>query len=82
MIFVLIFLENCLLYDDTHDFSVWIRTGSNPADINKFRSHTAIYISCMILWTDERGYVNNTKKKILKILSLPTAIITKFSIRI
>ena len=23
-----------------HDFSVWLRTGSNPADINRFRSHT------------------------------------------
>ena len=23
-----------------HDFSVWLRTGSNPADINQFQSHT------------------------------------------
>ena len=23
-----------------HDFSVWLRTVSNPADINQFRSHT------------------------------------------
>ncbi len=23
-----------------HDFSVWLRTVSNPADINKFRGHT------------------------------------------
>ena len=27
-------LENCLLYDAIHDFSVLLRTGSNPADIN------------------------------------------------
>ena len=25
---------------DTCFFSVWLRTGSNPADINRFRSHT------------------------------------------
>ena len=23
-----------------HNFSVWLRTGSNPQDINRFRSHT------------------------------------------
>ena len=23
-----------------HDFSAWLRTVSNPADINQFRSHT------------------------------------------
>ena len=23
----------------THDFLVWIRTGFNPADVNRFRSH-------------------------------------------
>ena len=23
-----------------NDFSVWLKTGSNPADINWFRSHT------------------------------------------
>ena len=24
-----------------HDFLVWLRTSSNPADINRFLSHTA-----------------------------------------
>ena len=33
MIFILIFVENCLYYD-IHNFSVWLRTGSNPSDIN------------------------------------------------
>ena len=32
-------MENCLYYDAIHDFSVWLRTGSDPADINQFRSH-------------------------------------------
>ncbi len=38
--FVLIFVENCLYCDAIHDFSVWLRNGSNPADINRLRSHT------------------------------------------
>ena len=40
MIFILIFVENCLYFDAIHDFSVWLRTGSNPTDSNRFRSHT------------------------------------------
>ena len=29
------------MYDDTiPDFSVWLRTGSNQADFNRFQSHT------------------------------------------
>ena len=27
-----------------HDFSVWLRIGSNPADINRFRSHNGIIV--------------------------------------
>ena len=34
MIFILIIVQNC------HDFSVWLRNGSNPPDINRFWSHT------------------------------------------
>ena len=40
IIFILIFMENCLYYDSIHDFSVLLRTDSNPVDINQFRSHT------------------------------------------
>ena len=29
-------MENCLQYDAIHGFSVWLRTSSNPADINRF----------------------------------------------
>ncbi len=32
MIFILIFVENCLYFDAIHDSSVWLRTGSNPPD--------------------------------------------------
>ena len=39
MIFILIFLENCLYYRCF--FSVWLRTSSTPTDINLFWSHTA-----------------------------------------
>ena len=30
MSFVLKFAEYCLKYDAIHDFSVWLRSGSNP----------------------------------------------------
>ena len=35
-IFFLIFVESCLKYNTIHNFTVWPRTGSNPADINLF----------------------------------------------
>ena len=34
MIFILIFVENCLYYNAIHDFSVLLRTGSNLVDVN------------------------------------------------
>ena len=40
MIIILIFVKNCLWYDAIHNFSIWLRTASNPADINQFQSHT------------------------------------------
>ena len=33
-------MENSLYYYAILNFSVWLRTGSNPANINRFRSHT------------------------------------------
>ena len=45
MIFILIFVENCLWFDSIHDFSVWLRTGSILTDSNRFRSHTGKYYS-------------------------------------
>ena len=44
MIFILMFVENCLQYDAIHDFTVWPRTGSSSADINQIRSHTGLSI--------------------------------------
>ena len=38
--FILIFMKNCLQYDAIPDFSVSLRTGSHPAYINWFQSHT------------------------------------------
>ena len=35
--------ENCLYYNAIHNFSVWLGTGFNPADLNRFRSHTGKY---------------------------------------
>ena len=39
MIF-LIFVENCLKLYSLHNFAVWLRTGSNPAGINRLQIHT------------------------------------------
>ena len=40
MIFIFIVVEICMLFGAIHDFLVWLRTGSNPADSKRFRSHT------------------------------------------
>ena len=32
IIFILIFVGNCLYYNAMHDFTVWLRTSLNPAD--------------------------------------------------
>ena len=38
-------MENCLKYDIMHDFSVWLKTSSNPADIDRLRGDTGITFS-------------------------------------
>jgi len=40
MIFILIFVENCLQFDAIQDFSFWLRTDPDQVDSNQFRSHT------------------------------------------
>ena len=35
IVLILIFVENCLYV--IHDFSVWLRTGSDPVNINQFQ---------------------------------------------
>ena len=40
MIFILLLVGNLLEFDSIHDFSVWLRIGSNLADINWLKSHT------------------------------------------
>ena len=36
---------NCFYYNAMHDFLVWLRTGSNPLEINRFGSYTGkLYI--------------------------------------
>ena len=39
-LFVLLFVENCPQYDIIQDFTVWLRTGTNPVDINRFQCPT------------------------------------------
>ena len=38
MIFILVFVDECLLYDAYMIFSEKLRTGSNQADINRFEA--------------------------------------------
>ena len=45
MIFILIFLKNCLQFDAKHNF--WLKTGPNPADINRFCSCTGNIFTCV-----------------------------------
>ena len=49
IISISIFVENCLLYDATQDFLVWVRTGSNPANINRFRRYTGIIVPLLCI---------------------------------
>ena len=36
IVYVFIFIEIWIYYNAIHEFSAWLRTGSNPADINRF----------------------------------------------
>ena len=54
MISIIIFVRDCLYYNSKQHFSVWLRTGSNPADINRFRSHTGKVL--LILFTKIKAY--------------------------
>ena len=40
LVFILIFVKNCLKYDNIHQYSVWLRTGSICTNINRFQIHT------------------------------------------
>ena len=53
-------MENCLLYDAIQDFSVRLRTGCNPADITRFRSHTGNIV------TNKNTIFHNNEKCALK----------------
>ena len=44
MIFHCTIYRKCLSNDTIHDFSVGLRTGSNPAEMNRFCSHTENYL--------------------------------------
>ena len=62
MIFILVFVENAI-----RDFSVLLRTGSKPADINQFRSQTgkknfSFSLSC---WRLKKQIINLTEQRSL-----------------
>ena len=49
-IFILIFVENC-------NMILWLRTGYNPVDINRFQSHTGNYL-IPIFRREKDSYLN------------------------
>ena len=59
-VYIFIFVENWILYYTRRSFFVWMRTGSNPQDINRFRMNTRKYFQnvcsflcccdCQIKW--------------------------------
>ena len=59
MIFNLTFVEKWLQFNALNDFSVWLRTSSNPADTYQCRSHIGIRI-------DSRFSTLVTKDQILR----------------
>ena len=48
-LYIFISVDNWIPYDVVHHFSVWLRTGSNPLYINRFRSDTGIVIYCIFV---------------------------------
>ena len=63
MISNLIFVENYAI----HDFSVLLRTGSNPPDINRFRSHTVKMINIPDKLSRSK-MENNIKLRLMKFI--------------
>ena len=51
-LFIFIFVGKLEKYDTIHEFSVWIRTDSNPADINRFRSLENVFL----IWSGSASY--------------------------
>ena len=49
MIFILIFVKNVMYFNSKHDLSIWLRIGSNPADMCLFQSHTGQCINVVII---------------------------------
>ena len=72
MIFILIFVKNCLQYYAIQDFSELLRTDSNPADINRFRSHTGNTLYYLLLHHYDqkepisKKYILNTKEQCIR----------------
>ena len=57
-------MENCLLFDPIHDFSVLLKIGSNPADINLFWSYTEKNtLEIIMLLVDVKNGVRNEYRK-------------------
>ena len=51
------------IYDARHSFSVWLKIGSNPPDINRFRSNILFAARCRILISCQaQGYSHNRSK--------------------
>ena len=50
-------------YLNIHDFSEWLITGSIPADINQFRSHTEKIIFCHLIQRTSKNLESSKRVK-------------------
>ena len=75
-------MENCLLYDDINEFSVWLRTGSNPIFFNFSKVPEAdglIPVNLNLindLWVPN-VFIYNLKSFQVRLIALQTRVITK-----
>ena len=66
--------ENCLYYDAIYDFSVWLRTGSNPADANLLMYNT------ILVYVNAASPTKSTESKQLPKLAIkPRVVASSFS---
>ena len=59
MILNLICTEHCLYYPAIHNFSVWLRTSSNPADINNLKLNLKLETTSIQIENIRKSYDSN-----------------------
>ena len=55
----LVFAEHCLYHPAIHNFSVWLRTSYNPADINNLKLNLKLETTSIHLQNIRKSYDSN-----------------------